>query len=120
MAEIKLILTNEEKLDLKNRAKANGETLQSYIHSALFKTKTIYSASSAFQRATNPEFKEKYVGKTFELRDLYTDEEWAEVNPGTAGALGRQFFLQIHDAHPGVIEYVSGGRNGQRAKYKFI
>lgn len=120
MAEIKLILTDEEKLDLKNRAKANGDTLQSYIHSALFKKKSIYSASSAFQRAIDPAFKEKYKDRAFELRDLYSDEEWAVMTTGTAGALGRQFFVQIHDVHPGIIVHVGGGRNGQRAKYKFI
>lgn len=120
MAVIKLILTDEEKLDLKNRAKANGVTLQSYIHSALFKKKSIYSASSAFQRATDPVFMEKYKDKSFELRDLYTDEEWSVMTTGTAGALGRQFFAQINDVHPGIIEHVSGGRNGQRAKYKFV
>ena len=119
MPEIKLILTDEEKLDLKNRAKAKGETLQGYIHSALFNEKNIYSASSAFQRATDPVFKEKYKGKVFGVRDLYSDEEWSILTTGTAGALGRQFFIQVHDVHPGIIEYVSGGRNGQGAKYRF-
>ena len=120
MAEIKLILTNEEKQELKNRARTSGESLQSYIHSALFKKKSIYSASSAFQRAIDPAFLEKYNGKTFELRDLYSDEEWSVMTTGTAGSLGRQFFVQIHDVHPGIIEHVGGGRNGQRAKYKFV
>lgn len=120
MAEIKLILTDEEKQELKERAKKSGETLQGYLHSVLFQKENIYSASSAFQRATDPVFMERYRNKSFELRDLYTDEEWAVMTTGSAGALGRQFIVQIKKVHPGVIEYISGGRNGRRAKYRFL
>ncbi len=120
MAEIKLILTEEEKINLKNRAKKCGETMQSYIHSQLFTEKSIYSATEAYKRAIDPDFMVRHKNETFELRDLYSNKEWSVMTTGTAGALGRQFFIQIHDVHPGIIEHVGGGRNGKRAKYKFV
>ena len=47
---------------------------------------------------------EKYeVGDTFELRELYSNEEWAELDRGQSIAFGRNFFSFTSKIEPGKL-----------------
>lgn len=121
MPEYKLKLTEEQKNKLKEMAFEDGKTIQDYIIAKLdlqdIKT-NIFTGEVAFQRAI--EHKEELKKEPyFEVRDLYTNEEFRGINRGKAGALGRSFYVQV-TKHPEIIEYIDGGIKGQRARYKFI
>lgn len=120
MAEYKLKLTEEQKSYLKEKANAGGQTMQEYIISKLFDTPSdIFTGAVAFQRAidSKEQLKEKPF---FEVRDLYTEEEYLGINRGKAGALGRAFYVQVSEINTGIIQYIDGGFDGQRARYRFI
>ena len=116
---IKLKLNKDNYDDLKEQAENLGITVQEFI-----KIKTlsnyILNPIEACRRAMEPAFQKKYKGKTFELPDLYTTDEWPYDSRGQAGAFGKNFFNYVYKNEPGNIRYVDGGHNGKRAIYTLI
>ncbi|MBQ7200200.1 MAG: DUF1413 domain-containing protein [Eubacterium sp.] len=93
----------------------------------------IYTATEAYKRAINEDFRKNHpkkrydkedeagvVAPIFEVPDLYTLEEWKHLPRGLAGSLGRAFFNLVKSKPSGEIEFVRGGRDGYRAKYRII
>lgn len=120
MKIIKLKVSDDHFNELKGKADKIGVTVQEYLKINALKN-YILNPVEAVKRAHDPEFQKKYKGTTFELPDLYPgDGEWPGDDRGAAGAFGKTFFNYIRDFKPEGIEYVEGGHDGIRAKYKLV
>ncbi len=120
MQIIKLKLSEEHYKDLKEQSDVLGVTIQEFLKIKCL-SHYILNPVEAVRRAKDPEFQKKYKGTTFELPDLYPGEgEWPRDDRGIAGGFGRTFFNYIHDFKPEGIEYVEGGHDGIRAKYRLV
>lgn len=119
---IRFTISEKQYEELEKRAQDKGQGLQGYLRTLLFGGDDIYTPAVAYERALDPEFKKKVMTKrvkVFELRDLYSESEWAIMTTGSAGALGKDFFVWV-ESHPGKIEYFDGGSKGKRARYKYL
>ncbi len=114
MHNLALHLTNEQYGQLFIESQLEGLSIDAYIKKKLFnKDPGIFTPKKAIKRAM-----EKYnIGDTFEIRDLYTTEEWAKLDRGQRIAFGRNVFTFTDVIEPGKIKLVDGsGKNGRRAR----
>ena len=103
----------------RNQAGEMGLSIQETIKVKMLKN-YILNPIEATKRAMDPKFQKEHLGNTFELPDLYSDEEWPADDRGVAGAFGKAFFNYVYKREPGNIRYVDGGRDGKRAVYKLV
>ena len=118
MHNIALHLTDVQYGKLFVDSMLEGLSVDAYIKKVLFNTDPgIFTPKTAIKRAM-----EKYeVGDTFDLRELYSNEEWAELDRGQSIAFGRNFFSFTSKIEPGKVKLVdNSGKNGRRARYELL
>ena len=118
MHTIALHLTNEQFGELFIQSQIAGLSMDAYIKKTLFNTDPgVFTPKEAIRRAMIT----YEIGDEFELRDLYSSQEWEELDRGERIAFGRNFFSFTDVIEPGRIKLVEGsGKNGRRAKYKLV
>ena len=118
MHNLALHLTDVQYGQLLVESMLEGLSVDAYIKKKLFNTDPgIFTPKEAIKRAMA-----KYeIGDTFEIRELYSDEEWAQMERGERIAFGRNFFSFTSKIEPGKVKLVEdSGKNGRRARYELL
>lgn len=116
MATFRFDLNQEYSERLEADAAAKRMNIQEYIRYKLFGEVTIFSVDEVFNRIQSGDFK----NKEFTVPDVYTDEEWSQIDRGNAGVLGKNFFNHITE-HPELgIRFVPDRTIKRRAVYSYI
>ena len=119
MHNLTLHLTDVQFGQLKVESLLEGLSVDAYIKKKLFNTDPgIFTPKEAIRRA-----KEKFeVGDTFEVRDLYSDQEWEKLDRGERIAFGRNFysFTSTIEREKNVRLVEETGSNGRRARYELL
>ena len=119
MHNLTLHLTDVQFGQLKVESLLEGLSVDAYIKKKLFNTdQGIFTPKEAIRRA-----KEKFeVGDTFEVRDLYSDQEWEKLDRGERIAFGRNFysFASTIEREKNVRLVEDTGCNGRRARYELL
>ena len=84
MATFRFDLNQEYSERLEADAAAKRMNIQEYIRYKLFGEVTIFSVDEVVNRIQSGDFK----NKEFTVPDVYTDEEWSQIDRGNAGVLG--------------------------------
>ena len=116
MATFRFDLNKEYGERLEADAKAHGMNIQEYIRYKLFGEVTIFSVAEVVKRLQAGDF----ANKEFTVPDVYTDEEWSQIDRGTAGVLGKNFFIHIAQ-HPELgIRFIPNRTIKRRAVYSYM
>lgn len=116
MATFRFDLNQEYSKRLKADADAKRMNIQEYIRYKLFGEVTIFSVDEVIHRIQNGDF----VNQEFTVPDVYTDEEWTQIDKGNAGVLGKNFYNHIK-AHPELgIRFVPDRTIRRRAVYSYM
>ena len=116
MATFRFDLNQEYSERLEADAAAKRMNIQEYIRYKLFGDVTIFSVDEVVNRIQSGDFK----NKEFTVPDVYTDEEWSQIDRGNAGVLGKNFFNHITE-HPELgIRFVPDRNIKRRAVYSYI
>ena len=116
MATFRFDLNQEYSERLEADAAAKRMNIQEYIRYKLFGEVTIFSGDEVVNRIQSGDFK----NKEFTVPDVYTDEEWSQIDRGNAGVLGKNFFNHITE-HPELgIRFVPDRTIKRRAVYSYI
>ena len=116
MATFRFDLNQEYSERLEADAAAKRMNIQEYIRYKLFGELTIFSVDEVVNRIQSGDFK----NKEFTVPDVYTDEEWSQIDRGNAGVLGKNFFNHITE-HPELgISFVPDRTIKRRAVYSYI
>ena len=91
MATYRFDLNEEYSELLEQQAKDHHMNIQEYIRYKLFNVVTIFSVDELIKRIINGNFE----NKEFTVPDAYTEEEWAGIDRGNAGVLGKNFYNYI-------------------------
>ena len=107
---------NEEYSELlEQQAKDHHMNIQEYIRYKLFNVVTIFSVDELIKRIINGNFENKELT----VPDAYTGEEWAGIDRGNAGVLGKNFYNYITE-HPELgIRFVPNRTIKRRAVYTY-
>lgn len=101
-------LNDVESEELSQRANLEGYSLPDYIRFVLFPdTVTSVNVTTAIKRALA-----KQVGDEFTVPSLFKQSEYAGINRGHAGSVGREFNNEIVRSYRNEIDYI-GVRNRQ-------
>ena len=115
MATFRCDLSEEYSKRLENDASEKRMSVQEYIRYKLFDVTTMFTVDEVLKRIENGD----YENKEFCVPDVYTEEEWGEIDRGNAGVLGRNFYNYITE-HPELgIHYVPNKTIKRRAVYTF-
>ncbi len=105
-------LTEEYSKRLESDAKENQMTVQEYIRFKLFNETSLFSVDELIRRIQTGDFQDK----EFTVPDIYTEDEWFQIDRATAGSLGRCFFDYIKKHEElGIRE--SGTKINRRTAY---
>ena len=116
MATFRFDLNQEYSERLEADAAAKRMNIQEYIRYKLFGEVTIFSVDEVVNRIQSGDFK----NKEFTVPDVYTDEEWSQIDRGNAGVLGKNFFNHTTE-HPELgIRFVPDRTIKRRAVYSYI
>lgn len=115
MATFRFDLNEEYGDRLKKAALAKQMSIQEYIRFKLFDETTIFSVNEVLQRIQTGDFQ----GKEFTIPDVFTDEEWKQIDRGNAGVLGKNFYLHITENPDLGIELVPNKKIKRRAVYTY-
>lgn len=80
---------------LEEEAAKERMSIQEYIRFRLFSEKTIFCVDEVVKRVLTGDFE----NKEFCVPDVYSAEEWANIDRGNAGVLGKNFYIYITE-HP--------------------
>lgn len=115
MTTFRFDLNEEYSERLKNDAAGKRMNIQEYIRFKLFNQTTIFSVDEVVRRIQAGNFD----NKEFTVPDVYSIEEWAQIDRGNAGVLGRNFYNHITD-HPELgIRFVPNRKINRRAVYTY-
>lgn len=115
MATYRFDLNEEYSKRLETEAASKRMNIQEYIRWKLFGEESIFTIDELIKRVQTPAFQ----NKEFTVADAYSDEEWAKIDRGNAGVLGKNFYLYI-TAHPELgISFVEGKTIKRRAVYTY-
>ncbi|MBM6884466.1 DUF1413 domain-containing protein [Pseudoflavonifractor phocaeensis] len=115
MATYRFDLNEEYSELLEQQAKDHHMNIQEYIRYKLFNVVTIFSVDELIKRIINGNFE----NKEFTVPDAYTEEEWAGIDRGNAGVLGKNFYNYITE-HPELgIRFVPNRTIKRRAVYTY-
>lgn len=115
MATYRFDLNKEYSELLEQQAKDHHMNIQEYIRYKLFNVVTIFSVDELIKRIINGNFE----NKEFTVPDAYTEEEWAGIDRGNAGVLGKNFYNYITE-HPELgIRFVPNRTIKRRAVYTY-
>lgn len=113
MATFRFDLNQEYSKRLENEAAKKRMNIQEYIRYKLFGEVTIFSVDEVINRIQAGD----YENKEFTVPDVYTDEEWSQIDKGNAGVLGKNFYNHI-TKHPELgIRFVPDHTIKRRAVY---
>ena len=118
MHHLTIHLTDQRYQELLGKARTAGLSIDAYIKTILFDLDSgVFTPKEALLRA-----RKKYeVEDLFELRELYSQEEWQELSRGERIAFGRSFFTYTSEIETGFIQLIpNSGCNGKRAQYKLL
>ena len=116
MATFRFDLNQEYSERLEADAAAKRMNIQEYIRYKLFGEVTIFSVDEVIKRVHAGGFE----NKEFTVPDVYTDEEWSQIDRGNAGVLGKNFFNHITE-HPELgIRFVPDRIIKRRAVYSYM
>ena len=116
MATFRFDLNQEYSERLVADAADKHMNIQEYIRYKLFGEVTIFSVNEIITRIHAGDFE----NKEFTIPDVYTDEEWSQIDKGNAGVLGKNFFNHITD-HPELgIRFVPDHTIKRRAVYSYM
>ena len=115
MATFRFDLNKEYSKKLEDAAADKRMSIQEYIRYKLFGEITIFSVDEVIKRIQNGDL----VGKEFTIPDVFTDEEWSQIDRGNAGVLGKNFYNYTKE-NPGLeIEFVPDKQIKRRAVYTY-
>lgn len=98
---------------LKADAAAKHMNIQEYVRYKLFGEVSIFSVDEVVKRIQAGDFD----GKEFTVPDVYTDEEWSQIDRGNAGVLGKNFYIHINE-HPELgIRFIPDRTIKRRSAY---
>lgn len=102
---------------LKHDAAERRMNIQEYIRYKLFGETTIFSVDEVVNRVLKKEFREKHP--VFCVPDAYSEEEWAHIDRGNAGVLGKNFYVYIVEHPEHGIRFLPDRTVRRRAAYTF-
>ena len=101
-----------EAAELKDRAAKVGQSLPDYVRAKLFPhTASIVTVSNTINRALAKE-----PGSEFTVPELYKQAEYAGVNRGVAGSVGREFNREVIKSYADEIQPI--GQRNRQALYR--
>lgn len=113
MATFRFDLNQEYSERLEADAAAKRMNVQEYIRYKLFGEVSIFSVDEVIKRIQAGDFE----GKEFTVPDVYTDEEWSQIDRGNAGVLGKNFYIHTKE-HPELgIHFIPDRTIKRRAAY---
>ena len=116
MPTFRFNLNQEYSEHLEADAAAKRMNIQEYIRYKLFGEVTIFSVDEVINRIQAGGFE----NKEFTVPDVYTDEEWSQIDRGNAGVLGKNFYNHITE-HPELrIRFVPDCTIKRRAVYSYM
>lgn len=115
MATFRFDLNEEYSKKLVDAAEEKRMSVQEYIRYKLFDETTIFSVDEVIKRIQAGDFDEK----EFSIPDVFTDEEWSQIDRGNAGVLGKNFNEHIKKNPDLGISYVEGKTIKRRAVYTY-
>ena len=115
MTTFRFDLNKEYSKRLEAEAEAKHMNIQEYIRYKLFDEVTIFSVDEVVKRIQAGNFE----NKEFTVPDVYTDEEWSQIDRGNAGVLGKNFYNYITDHSELGIRFVPDRTIKRRAVYTY-
>lgn len=115
MATFRFDLNNEYGKKLEAAAAEKRMSIQDYIRYKLFNEITIFSVEEVIERIKAGNFD----GKEFTVPDVFTEEEWSQIDRGRAGVLGKNFYIHITDNPDLGISFVKDKTIKRRAVYTY-
>jgi len=116
MATFRFDLNEEYSKKLEDAAEAKRMNIQEYIRYKLFNETTIFSVDEVIKRIQTGSFD----GKEFTVPDVFSDEEWSQIDRGNAGVLGKNFFNHITENPDLGIRFVKDRTIKRRAVYTYM
>ncbi|NLG02404.1 MAG: DUF1413 domain-containing protein [Clostridia bacterium] len=113
MPTFRFDLNNEYSDMLVDDAADKRMSIQEYIRYKLFNETTIFSVDEVIKRIQAGDFD----GKEFTVPDVFTEEEWSQIDRGKAGVLGRNFYIHITKNPDLGISFVKDRNIKRRAVY---
>lgn len=115
MGTFRFDLNEEYSKRLERDAAKSRMNIQEYIRYKLFNEKTIFSVDEVIKRIQSGDFE----NKVFTVPDVYSDEEWSQIDRGNAGVLGKNVYIYITE-HPELgIHFVPDRTIKRRAVYTY-
>ena len=116
MATFRFDLNDEYSKKLEDAAAKKRMSIQEYIRYKLFDETTIFSVDEVIKRIQAGDFD----GKEFTVPDVFTEEEWAQIDRGNASVLGKNFYIHITDNPDLGIRFVKDKTIKRRAVYTYL
>ena len=115
MVTFRFDLNQEYSQRLEAEAASKRMSIQEYIRFKLFDEVSIFSVDEVIHRIQSGDF----FDKEFTVPDVCTKEEWAQIDRGNAGVLGKNFYNHI-TTHPELgIRFVPNRTIKRRAVYTY-
>lgn len=115
MPTFRFDLNDEYSKKLESAAADKRMSIQEYIRYKLFGETTIFSVDEVIKRIQAGDFE----GKEFTVPDVFTEDEWSQIDRGNAGVLGKNFYIHI-TANPELgISFVKNKTIKRRAVYTY-
>ncbi|MCH5281912.1 MAG: DUF1413 domain-containing protein [Lachnospiraceae bacterium] len=115
MPTFRFDLNDEYSKKLENAAAEKRMSIQEYIRYKLFSETTIFSVDEVIKRIQAGDFD----GKEFTVPDVFTEEEWSQIDRGNAGVLGKNFYIHITENPELGISFVKDKTIKRRAVYTY-
>ena len=115
MPTFRFDLNDEYSKKLEDVAAEKRMSIQEYIRYKLYNEITIFSVDEVIKRIQAGD----YDGKEFTVPDVFTDEEWSQIDRGNAGVLGKNFYIHITENPELGISFVKDKTIKRRAVYTY-
>ena len=116
MPTFRFDLNEEYSKKLEAAAAEKRMNIQEYIRYKLFNEKTIFSVDEVIKRIQAGGFE----GKEFTVPDVFSDDEWSQIDRGNAGVLGKNFYIHITENPDLGIRFVPNKTIKRRAVYTYL
>jgi hypothetical protein len=115
MSTFRFDLNDEYGKKLEAAAAAKRMSVQEYIRYKLFGETTIFTVDEVVKRIRTGDWNDVY----FTIPDMYSEEEWSQIDRGSAGVLGRNFYTYITQNPALGIRFVPDKKIKRRAVYTY-
>lgn len=116
MSTFRFDLNEEYSKKLEAAAAEMRMSIQEYIRYKLFNEKTIFSVDEVIKRIQTGNFE----GKEFTVPDVFSDDEWSQIDRGNAGVLGKNFYIHITENPDLGIRFVPDKTIKRRTAYMYL